>query len=624
MRLVKLVAHALAVPSLIVLGIAALIVLIFPQYILIGVFATMGLGLPIGILCWAIPAIFVIAMSYFLLSKVMPYRNGRHVVAVSASIALVLVIPAQIINLGIWGKVHNLVRSDHNNLQSPVRIKSIAVRKKYSFGRGITPCGGFCLHALLTGSAERVLLVHGDRRGNMKDVPDLSDDAIEFSFKKSATCPAVKFTPGHHSLKIPRDRSSKKRYANAIEAMKLRISNGDCLISRPAKLRDSDMIITVKRLMRGVSNADIGFNIFNNTITADRISVHVPAQDELKEVYRWTGVQYKPLVMLLPAPMFGYQFDMGMGWLRVDRDVNIENKFYEHPDWTNFLTKTLGFNLELDGAQSETRILAKIEHVLDENRPPSREEWQAFDAYYELIGISDNSKPNNRNFDLALRMLETTAFPPTKRLYAMARFAADMQDEQMVQRLAAALMNKINMGQTWSDDLGVSRKSALRTLAFGVNVLPESAFESHFKLFTKLAFDPEVREHAYIVFKKLSAFGGRSATTLLNLIDDGLAGGKHFFRTNKYQHPYLAGIGGLCLAGDRATIALSRMMHLLKEKNLPVHSSYGDLVINTLIRLGADPEHLWSLFSSSNNNVSRKHFDVEVLRARSDRPDCDY
>jgi hypothetical protein len=53
------------------------------------------------------------------------------------------------------------------------------------------------------------------------------------------------------------------------------------------------------------------------------------------------------------------------------------------------------------------------------------------------------------------------------------------------------------------------------------------------------------------------------------------------------------------------------------------HASNWELTIHTLTGMGADPDEMWQYLQTSDRNHTRKRFDREVERARTDR-DCRY
>ena len=609
---------------LVILGLGTVLVLSYPGLGIIPMFSV--IGIPLAFAYWAIPALFLTLVITHFFCALLPFKGIVNIFISLVACGLVLAAPAFLLNRQLSKQAHEIVANDHNNLYLPLLSKVIAVRRisRYRWSKGTIHCDGFCLHALLTGEANRVLVTKSREPEN---VLNLKEKVTAFSLLAGDNCPAIKFTPGHHRLNLLSGKNDFRRSVSAIEEMKLRISNGDCLISQSALLGDADMIISIQRLARSVRNAKLGFALNVQSISTDRITVHLPVHggSDFEEKFRWTGVSYKPFApLMIPAPLFGYGVELGMGWLRLDRKINIPNKYYERPDWVGFLTKTLGMKLALNGADTKTRILKKIENVLSENRPPSRSEWQVFSEYFDRTAIGRNTNMQKSDLDIAMRMLESPVFPAPPRLYNMSKFAAKSEPGANAIKLASLLLTRMENGQTWATDLGVTRKSSLSNLGLAIQWLPDEAIKPHFQQFMRVARISDVRVHAYRAFRKIGVFGERAVPQLLSLINSGLKGGKGFFRINSYQHPYIAGLSGMCIAGPAVKSALTPMLRLMNNNKLAMHSSLGDLTINALVRIGAEPDVLWPYYADANKNRTRKSFDHEVKRAQSTRPDCDY
>ena len=413
-----------------------------------------------------------------------------------------------------------------------------------------------------------------------------------------------------------------------MELIKLKISEGECLVSKKAKLSDADIVITRGRAISGGSHASRpGFRLFTDTIIADRITVHqkMAMDGAFNEIYRWTGVTFKPFAwILVPAPQSGYGFDVNMGWWRTVQRINIAKRYDDKSDWPLFLTGTLGLDLQLDGGFAEKRIVENMETVLAENRAPSPEEWNSFSDYLDRRGLIPNADAAGSDFAIAYQMLENRKFPTPPRLYQVVNHAVRNATPQQIAHLTEMMISRMEDGTTSAQNLKVSRKNELANLAAGLRRLPDEYLLPHFERHVKLASDQAVQTAAWRFVSQLHIHGERAVPTLLEQIDAGLEGGDRFYRSNAYQHPYLAGMIGLCLAGPHAKSASPKLLRLMQAGQLPAHASHGDLMINTLVQTGIDPELIWPVYSAANKNRTRENFDREVKRAKSDRPDCSY
>ncbi len=589
----------------------------------LGIFAAITLiGLPIAFVYWAIPAIFLVTALTYVYWRLLPLPRIVGIGAAVILCALTLSVPAYLLNLKLEADAKTYAADDHDDLQLPLSAKTIAVRSNRGprFRRH-TGCDGFCMHALLNGVAQTVVRIKVKEPFSDMDPEEIG---VAYSLEKRAQCPAVKFRPGGHELKLPREKGSAKHPASAEQAMRLRMSDGDCLVQREASLKEADLVISNLRLLRSTPPLRARFSFSAQQVSAHRLAVHRrdPATQKFEETYRWTGVQYTPLAWaLLPAPVFGNSYDSAFGWLRWNKRINITDKRYRYePDWPGFLVKTLGLKLALNSTDTQERINKKLEMVLDAGRDPTPEEWEAFATYFkDQIHRRVLSKPD---FALAIRVLENPKFPAPPRSHMITKYAQTSKDPDLLAKVTALFFDRLMSAPTWSEGLGVTRKRSLRNLAIGLRRLPDEVFAPYYQELTTLAADPEAREHAFVVLSKLSVFGDRATPTLVRLIDAGTTGGRYFFRSNEYQHPYMAGMRGLCLAGENAKSALPELDTRMSQGKLPAHASYGDLLVQTMVRLGADAERVWPVYSSGQQNPKRDRFDKQVRQASSEKPRC--
>lgn len=608
------------------LGLLSIVVLAVPK---LGILPMLVIiGIPISIAYWSVPALFLIATISYAIFHAMGFSGRAGALLAVSLCGILLTVPAYMLNLQMEKQAFSHVSNDHNSLTLPLPLGSIAVVTKGS-GKyakdSSTRCDGFCLHALLSGSA-RSILMQESREPFAPLQPDA--EAVEFTIERLPQCPETIFASGGHTLSLPNGKSRKKGTANAVELIKLKISEGECLVSKKAKLSDADIVITRGRAISGGTHASHpGFRLFADTIIADRITVHqkMAMDGAFNEVYRWTGVTFKPFAwILVPAPQSGYGFDVNMGWWRSVQRINIAKRYDDKSDWPLFLTGTLGLDLELDSEFAEKRIVENMEIVLAENRAPSPEEWSSFSDYLDRRGLTPNADAAGSDFAIAYQMLENRKFPTPPRLYQVVNHAVINATPQQIAHLTELMISRMEDGTTGAQNLKVSRKKELANLAAGLRRLPDEYLLPYFARHVKLASDQAVQTVAWRFVSHLHIHGERAVPTLLEQIDAGLEGGDRFYRSNTYQHPYLAGMIGLCLAGPDAKSAAPKLLRLMQAGQLPAHASYGDLMVNTLVQTGIDPELIWPVYSPANKNRTRENFDREVKRAKSDRPDCNY
>lgn len=609
------------------LGVLSLLVLALPELGMIA--AITFIGLPLAAVYWAIPAVFLITALSYPIYRAMPVK-GKTGMAASVLGALVcLAVLAQLLNRGIHSDAQSYAGDDHNNLVLPISAETIAVRTN---GRprhnreSYTLCDGFCLHALLTGSAKRITMA---LTKNMHAEIDPAMQGMQYWIEKRDKCPTVNFRSGGHELEIRTVRERGERVRSAVEFMKFRMSEGQCLVSRKARIDESDIIISHGKLKRpDYSRRHDGFSFTGSTVNADRITVHTINKNDrsITEHYRWTGIRYQPfLPVFLPGPIIGNGFDVNMGWLRGSQRLNIKEKYYERPDWPGFLTDTLGLDLTFKSEGTKSDIVNRIKEIADQIRPATEDEWKLVADYFERSGLGAGTKLDQQDFEIAMRFLANPEYPPIPRVNAIARFAVRDGSTKNLTELVGLIFARLESKKTWTDRYIPDGKNPLTNLGVGLRFIPDETLRSFKDRHLKVASDPEIQEHAFGVLTQLHVHGQRAVPLLLSAIKNGLSGGKHFFRESRYQHPFLGGITGLCRAGPSASSAREPLLDLAKADKLPIHGSYGKLVATTLIRLGADTEEVWKIYSNvDSKNRTRKHYEKLVKRAESKRPNCHY
>ncbi len=294
----------------IALTIVAVLALKLPIFGLVAALSI--IGFPIAILFWAAPALLLVSLTFVLVYRLAPAGKSLKIVLACVATAALFALPAALLNWRIENDVEAIAAADHNEITAPVTARAIAVRKWNNFDRQTTQCDGFCLHALLSGSADRVLVV--PVKIPLPE-PRLDEKAIEFRLENRSICPPTRFQSGNHSLRL-RNAAGETRDTNAVEAMNLSISNGRCLVQKATTLGDADLVISQGRTRRGVSDIEARFDFSADTISTFTTSVHtVDRKTGLDEIYRSTRINYAPFApLLLPGPAFGSEFRIPNGY----------------------------------------------------------------------------------------------------------------------------------------------------------------------------------------------------------------------------------------------------------------------------------------------------------------------
>lgn len=609
--------------ALLILGLLSLVALAAPG---LGVIPAITIiGLPIAAAYWATPALFMLALIAYLVNRVLKLP-GKIGIAVSLmAAACLLAVPPYLLNGSIEKKAVRYTTGDLNRVNPPLKARTWAIRQKFRFSRGATPCDGFCLHALLSGTAKRVL-VADTKQPHGEILPD--EEVQAFRLERRAVCPEVSFKSGQHALKFARSKGDRSRVGDPVETLKLRASGGECLIQEAAKLAEADIVVSRGKASEGVYRYQVPtFNLLQDMVIAERITVHRKSgTGEFDEMFRRTEVRYRPLGWLLvPSISMRGNFETTMGWWRRERTINIKSRYHNPHDWSAFLTGTLGLQLQLKGEDAKKKTLDKLMKLLDEETPPSAADVALFAQYFGRFGLGANTRVDARDYRLAARMLANMAYPAPPRLQPLVRFADRAGEDADLVRLAGLLITRLADAAEGAQPPGSEPEEQIRHLAFAIRALPDRALLPHRNAMLALAPETDIQRHGYVALKRLAVFGDTAVPQLLNLIRTGLEGGEYFFRDNRFQHPFIAGLGGLCTAGQRAPSALEELRRLTASGRMPDHGSYGRLLFTTLLRLGEDPEVVRGLFVAAATNkayASDKHFKRFLARAQRKRPHC--
>lgn len=595
------------------LGIAAVVVLAFPVLTVIALISIVGI--PLGIAAMAMPTLFVVVA----LANVIQRLHGRDgPLAVAASVALALgamAVVANYCNARLDHRADEFLAGDLDTLEKPLRARSIGLVNLDSFrwSKGQTRCDELCQRLLLSGAAERVLVAER-KPGDINWTPQTPASA--FRLEERESCPPVQLT--NHRSDQPVDDASPD------EAMRLTIASGRCLVEDATTLADADAVITTGRVHRGVNEVGAGLSLFADTMTVDRASVHLRDKGSFVEGYRWTGVRMlRHLVIPIPTLVGGVELNMSPGFLREEDKRNSREFAQRDLDAVRFVRDELGVDVAVPAAATASSRTALIASGLDSTGPLQPVLRQLIEDFF--ASLRDVKSLDEATRLLALRALADPRVPAPRETWALVRACANA-GEAVNAELAAVLFRRLmttdpNQREDHPTYLGYPASY----LANSIRMLPPGSVLAHRRELEELARDPARRKRASRALEQLTAFGADAVPTLLFLVDAGCAlKGAAAASTNRrdgedWQDVYRSGLAGLCRLGSEASSAREALLARLGDGTLPTGSSSGDLLLMTLVRLGADPEQLRSKFAEDDSADARADFDRRVEKARSDR-----
>lgn len=601
-----------------VLSVASFVTLAMPMLLLL--LAITIVGIPVALALMAAPTLLMFVLLARLLHTALGSdRTALIFAAIGALVAMA--IPPFVINQRIERDVATLVAGDHDHVARPFAARTLAVR--LPLDRSGMSCDDFCRRALLNRQVERFLASIG-----AEGPIDPNARATSYRLERGASCPAVRFAPGHDRIRIE-DGPGAFREKRSDELIQIEIAKGNCFIETQARLGDADVILSSQRLRNGKYDYQAGFDINADTIRADRLTVHARDADGWRETYRWTGVRFDKLFPILAPTQIPHGTTASPGFLRTSELRNI-GKYQSEPDWSAFLVKTLGMDLALrpEAAQGDVRGL--IAQALDQPGPIDATRQKLIDDFFEGFWRASAIAAEDR--PLILRVFADPRVRAPRNVSSAVQYAksADPAYFDALARSAFARLRNMPAAATAGEDGYQEAASSAGVIA----TLPESAILPFRAELEWLARQEGLRVAAFGALKRLSVFGADAAPTLLYLIDDGDRVGRelmrkdrrgdgHFYRDNRAQHPYLAGLGGLCAMGPAGAAMIQPLLDRLESGVMVKHGSWWRLTVATLTSLGATTDQIWLHLQTNDRNHTRENLDREVARNRK-RLDCSY
>lgn len=603
---------------LVILGVAALLALSPIGAVLAVASAISVVGLPITLILAAIPPLFVVLLA-FRLAHLALSLAGIRFWAFSAALALaVLAIVPFFENRRLDAAADALISGDGHSLRQAPDMQALAVGSR-GLGRGGPACDDLCQRALLRQAVPRIIMF---RTRDPSAPPSDAQEGTLYRIEQRETCPPFDIADGQNSLNLPGERR-KFGDKSPADLLRLKAAAGACLIAEPATLAEADAVLVTGRIASGQSGYGAGLDPFADTLRAERLSFYVRQDSAWTERYRSTAVTYSRLwPLLLPSYVTGYGLELAAGFLRSTAYRGGSSRFQPAPSLEAFLADVLQLDLTLpDAGGSDALTRQLIASALDRPGSIDRASVKVMDDFLEEIQRRKVPAPGDA--ELAARILEDRRVPVPRQAAAPVRkFAGD--DPQLARRMAGALFARLfEIPADEREDDPTYLGYSVGYLASAIAALPDAAVAPYRAELERLARDNERRVNGYAALRKLAIFGAGSVPTMIYLIDDAPKGEAGKGVQKAWQHPYLAGIQGLCLAGPEAGAAIPLLYERLASGTVVKFGPYWKLAINTLVSLGADPDDMWPHLQTSDRNHTRERFDGVVERARK-KADCGF
>jgi hypothetical protein len=568
------------------------------------------IGLPLAILMTAMPAAAFVLLPASLIARRLEARAGT-IPAWAAGLAVVISISALVaagVNWKLDRDARALIAGDFSRIEGAAP-KRIALVTDHLGGRGDTSlCEGLCLRLLLNGHVEEVLLAGGDEA---KALP-VGATAVAVRLDRRSACAPLRVPDNDITL----DGESR----NAPKIARRRIAFGECLSERTARLGDADAAIVFGALKSGKTDFSAGVNLFADTVRASRIAYWRREKEGFAEAHRRTRVivqKHPPILVLTVVP--GGGFDARAAFLRITERRGYKHKYEEEIDVAGFVEDALGLPLRLSrDAAPDASVL--VDGVLSRDAAPTRAETEALEDFLASLSASPTPAVSRDDAVRAAAILNRfdieLSFSAVGAMYAIGEAHADLAPAIVTAQFQRLFATAPDARESRYNDPYVRR------IAGVIAAAPESAVLAHRADFDRLAADAERRGYAAQLLAKYHVFGAAAAPALLELIDAAIALGERSERhDDRWRDLYRAGLSSLCQIGDPSVrIEIEGRLDASPDLQRWPHQ---ELLIHTLIRLGADPAALLAELTTAADENEARNIADEIERAKR-RPKCGY
>lgn len=572
------------------------------------------IGLPITVFLLLAPFLFLVFAGTTWAGPQLGGGRKGHGLGLVLTLA-VLALPAALGNHLLERRAKALLADDHDDA-SPFTARTVAWRSDTAgaFGKDETRCGEFCLRALLTGAADRVLVVH--------EAPDVAIDPARsvdaFRMERRDACPPVKLRQGAgHDFNALFVRAHDPKAQRADERMQLAIAKGHCLIAERAPLGAADAVTSAGAVHKPPRAA--WWNPLADTVQAQRITLHVKRADAFAEAYRRTGVVMRTLgPFYAPTAESGAEFRAWPTLYRHEERRNLAAPGNDRPDFGEFVSRRLGMRLELPAAAANAEMAQVLKDAL--GRAPAGQAIPLELGKNFLAGIQRRGAMTSEERDVAGRLLTDPRFPVPSSGPVAVRYAGDAPPtyfaaigRSMFERLRRfADASRGDKFPAWYEEAS----NVARVIA----VLPRSSLVVHRADLEWLAATPgRLRERADAALPRLADFGVEGGGTLLGLIDE--AQPSQGNRGPGAAQLRERAVEGLCRLGAAGKELVPQLYARVDAGTEVLYGRHWESIIRTLTAMGETPDRMWEHLHSEDKRRSRERLDRAVERERK-RPTC--
>lgn len=569
------------------------------------------IGLPIAIVMAAVPTFALVIVAWRLSYRALAAAGLRSLIASALLATLALALPPAIYNGRLDAKAR-LLADDDKQGPSPIAPGNVVGLRPPHAARP-TPCDDLCRRLLLTGAAARVVVSEAAYKAGP---PDPTAGAVAFRLETTGgVCPDVKDQGGWGKrLQMP-DEPAR---VDTMELVRIAQVSGRCLLAEAARLGDAQVVIGEGQVANGGNEYAAGLSPGYDTVRARRLSIHVARAGAFEETFRETRVAYDRLLPILaPSYAFGGELRSVPAFLRTHKMIPASAKGLE-ADWPTVLGDIMGLDLGVGPLVAEASAGRTLRDAIATGRPlPEAAAGLSNDVFARFV---QQRKVPLADAEIALAILRERRLPVSRDAWALVRYGQDLPDP-MKQEVAELLFARLR-DLAAAPDRTPRAQQAARPIGTAIDALPEWIIRSHRDDLEWLAQEPSLRGPAYAALPRLSVFGAEAVPTLLSLVDAGASRrGDRKRPVEDWQHPYLAGLTGLCRAGSSAAAAIPALIERIERGDILTGGSHGRLALQTLTLLGTPPAVVEAAFLSAGARPEDIQRDLkQALR----RPECTF
>ncbi|EGF93241.1 hypothetical protein ABI_16810 [Asticcacaulis biprosthecium C19] len=563
-------------------------------------------------LIFTIPLYAILAvlptLSLILLGTLIPGRLIRrgpvpHIAGGLLTLAALLYIPFTT-NPAAHQKARDLIAGDKLTTPAPVRTGNLALIHPAHAGHRPEQslCGDLCRTLLLEGRAKKVIIAtDADVAAGFK--PDLK--AVAYSLESRPVCPVI----GKPAYDLPGENTTSAIGQSSAERLDLAMVQGRCLVAQTAVTGEADIAavygdIEVRRDTQARWFRDAQF-------TTRRIGLWRRNAAAFEETYRHTWVAFDVYFPILAPTILLDGMTSHAGFARLRKHARPAEHYADHPPVADLLLGPPAAYQPGKGIPAKTQVVDDSRQVLvralDATDAPSPAVLAVAKSYFD--GMAWNRRDiAPQDAALATRLLTDKRFPVT---YASAGFVKNGPSAVQATAIADSMFARLRAMETTIKPLALTEPQSDEAAAIGnvIEQLPAADILRHRADLLWLTHQTTLRAPAYSALSRLDLVGDGSE--FLYLIDDSamFTRPRDEAEHNYRQHPYLAGIKGLCNLGAKAPQFRPALIARIENGTISRNASYGDIAFNALVAMDTPYDDLARLFKGSSNYVRESYKD---------------